>query len=220
MLSKHFHPRCVTRREAHGHRLWRRGHRRAQTRALRQEMGRQEGMGDQEIRRAELSVTHKIHFRMMSLVHEDLYRLFRDPYKVLDAAGLAAGQTVLEVGCGPGFFTLPAARIVGEQGRVYALDINPLAVEKVRQKVAQEGVTNVETLLADAAQIDLPDQSFDLIYVFGLARPIGDAQGIVAELHRLLKPDGILAFEGRAWPSSELFRLEKRQGRIAQFRKV
>jgi predicted methyltransferase len=57
-------------------------------------------------------------FRGICFVHETLYGLFRDPYKALDAAGLEAGQDVLEVGCGPGFFTVPAARIVGKDGSV------------------------------------------------------------------------------------------------------
>ena len=62
-----------------------------------------------------MSRTNKLHFKMMSFVHETLYGLFRDPYKVLKAAGLEPGQRVLEVGCGPGFFTIPAARIIGEE---------------------------------------------------------------------------------------------------------
>jgi len=161
-----------------------------------------------------------MHFKMMSLVHETLYSLFRDPYKVLNAAGLEPGQKVLEVGCGPGFFTIPAARIVGETGSVYALDVNPLAVERVRQKIEKEGVTSVKTILADAAQTGLPDQSFDLIFVFGVARPIGGMENIMTELHRLLKPEGILSVEGRLWPPGELFHSVERQGRISQFRKV
>jgi ubiquinone/menaquinone biosynthesis C-methylase UbiE len=167
-----------------------------------------------------MSASNKVHFKMMSFVHETLYDLFRDPYKALRAAGLEPGQKVLEVGCGPGFFTVPAARIVGEEGSVRALDINPLAVEKVQQKIGTEGVTNVKTILADAAQTGLPDQSFDLIFVFGFARPIGGMVAIWPELHRLLKPLGILSVEGRLWPSNGLFHPVKRQGRISQFRKV
>jgi len=167
-----------------------------------------------------MSLSDRMHFRMMSLVHETLYGLFRDPYKVLNAAGLEPGQEVLEVGCGPGFFTIPAARIVGEEGSVHALDINPLAVERVQQKTEKEGVTNVEIILADVAQTGLPDQSFDVIFVFGFVRPIGNLENILTELHRLLKPAGILSVEGRLWPPNELFHPVKRPGRISQFRKV
>jgi ubiquinone/menaquinone biosynthesis C-methylase UbiE len=157
---------------------------------------------------------------MMSLIHEDLYRVFRDPYEVLRAAGLASGQDVLEVGCGPGFFTVAAARIVGEQGSVCALDINPLALERVRQKVEKEGVTNVCTTLADAGQTGLPGESFDLIFVFGLGRVVGGADRMVAELHRLLRPEGILSIEGRVTPSGGPFQCVKREGRIRQYRKT
>jgi ubiquinone/menaquinone biosynthesis C-methylase UbiE len=172
------------------------------------------------ITRRNTSISDRIHFRMMSLVHETLYSLFRDPYKALNAAGLKPGQEVLEVGCGPGFFTIPAARMVGEKGSVHALDISPLAVEKVQQKIEREGVTNVKTILADAAQTGLPDQSFDLVFVFGLAHPIGGMEAIWLELHRLLKPAGVLSVEGRLWPSNGLFHPVKRRGRISQFRKA
>jgi ubiquinone/menaquinone biosynthesis C-methylase UbiE len=109
---------------------------------------------------------------------------------------------------------------VGEKGNVYTLDISPLAVERVQEKIEREGVTNVETVLADAAHTGLPDQSFDIIFAFGLAHPVGDVQDILNELHRLLKPEGILAIEGRPWPSNGLFCPLKRRGRISQFRKV
>jgi len=167
-----------------------------------------------------MSLSNKVHFKMMSLVHETLYGLFRDPYKALNAAGLEPDQKVLEVGCGPGFFTIPAARIVGDKGTVHALDISPLAVERVQQKIEKEGATNVETILANAAQTGLPDQSFDLVFVFGLAHSVGDMESILTELHRLLRPGGILAIEGRPWPLNGLFCPLKRQGRISQFRKV
>jgi ubiquinone/menaquinone biosynthesis C-methylase UbiE len=163
--------------------------------------------------------TNKMNFKMMSFVHETLYGLFRDPYKALHDAGLEAGQTVLEVGCGPGFFTLPAAGIVGIGGTVIALDINPVAVEHVRRKIQQAGVTNARVILANAAHTDLPDRSFDLIFVFGFARAVGGMAAIWPELHRLLKPGGTLSVEGRLRPPSRLFEAGQRQGRISQLRK-
>jgi len=167
-----------------------------------------------------MSRTNRWHFKMMSFVHETLYGLFRDPYKVLRAAGLEPGQRVLEVGCGPGFFTIPAARIVGEEGSVLALDINPVAVEHVRRKIEEAGVTNARVIVADATGTELPAVGSDMAFVFGLARPVGGMAAIWAELHRLLKPQGILSVEGRIRPPGELFRFAKRQGRIAQFWKV
>ena len=157
---------------------------------------------------------------MMSFIHETLYGLFRDPYNALKAAGLQAGQQALEVGCGPGFFTIPASEIVEEGGNVIAIDVNPLAVEHVRQKIKTQGLNNAKTILADAAHTHLPDQGFDLVFVFGFVRPIGEMEAIWAELHRLLKPAGMLSIEGRLRPSRKLFQALKRQERISQFRKA
>lgn len=167
-----------------------------------------------------MSVADRVHFRMMSLIHEDLYKMFRDPYEVLKSAGLAPGQDVLEVGCGPGFFTVPAARTVGRQGTVHSLDINPLALERVRQKVEREGVTNVCTILADAGQTGLPSESFDLIFVFGLGHVAGGGDRMLAELHRLLRLGGTLSIEGRLTPNGELFQPVTSEGRITRYRKV
>jgi len=167
-----------------------------------------------------MSVLDRMHFGMMALVHENLYSLFRNPYEVLDAAGLKAGQKVLEVGCGPGFFSIPAARIVGENGTVHALDISPFAIERVQQKIEKEGVTNVKTILADAAQTGLPDESFDLIFVFGFGHHVSDMADVFAELHRLLKPAGVLSVEGRLVPPNQLFHPRGSEGRVVQYGKV
>jgi len=165
------------------------------------------------------SITDRVHFKMMSLVHETLYGLFKDPYKPLNAAGIKPGQKVLEVGCGPGFFTVPAARMVGPKGSVCALDMSPSAIERVQQKIEKASVTNVETVLADAARTGLPDESFDLVFLFGLDHARGDMRGIMTEMHRLLKPGGVLSIEGRLQVPDQLFTSLMRHGRISRFGK-
>lgn len=161
----------------------------------------------------------RIHFWMMSLVHETLYGLFRDPYRPLRAAGLRSGQAVLEVGCGLGFFTVPAAEIVGQDGRVVSLDVSPTAVAHVQRKAEETGASNVEVLLASAADTGLPNQSFDLVFVFGLGHVVGDLQDIWMELNRLLKPGATLSIEGRLRPPNQLFSAVDVRGRIARFQK-
>lgn len=162
----------------------------------------------------------QIHFRMMALVHETAYGLFRDPYEPLMAAGLKPGQRVLEVGCGPGFFTVPAAEIVGQAGTVTSLDVSPTAVTHVQRKVERAGTSNVEILLANAADTGLAAGSFDLAFVFGVGHVVGNLGDIWVELHRLLKPEATLSIEGRLEPPGTLFRPLEDDGRIARYSKA
>ena len=143
-------------------------------------------------------------FKVMSLIHDNpLQRVFRNPYKLLKAAGLKPGQKVLEIGCGPGFFTIPAAKIVGEKGVVYALDNHPLAIKRVREKVMREGIENVKTILADVTKIRLPSKSIDVIFLFGFIHHTEGLENILSELYRVLKPDGLLSIEKTPWLSGE-----------------
>jgi len=95
-------------------------------------------------------------FWMISLMHDNpLLPLLKDPCKLLKTAGLRHGQKVLEVGCGPGFFTVPAAKIVGREGIIYAADINHRAIKRVEEKVRKYGIGNIKPILGNAANSDL-----------------------------------------------------------------
>ena len=99
-------------------------------------------------------------FWMITMMHDNpLLPIFRNPYKILQAAGLKRGQKVMEVGCGPGFFTIPAAKIVGDGGLIYAVDTHPLAIKRVEKKIARENINNVKPILANASNTGLPHQS-------------------------------------------------------------
>jgi len=139
----------------------------------------------------------RVHFAIIRLVHESLYGLFVDPYRRLSKARVKAGQRVLEVGCGPGYFTIPAAKIVGEKGHVYALDINPAAVEHVKRKIDKEGLTNVEAKPADASVTGLQDESIDLAFLFSVFHAFENVNKVLAEMHRVLKANGTLSIQSR-----------------------
>jgi ubiquinone/menaquinone biosynthesis C-methylase UbiE len=146
-----------------------------------------------EINTASATKYDKLHFGMIRIVHEGLYGLFVDPYRLLTQAGLSGGQRVLEVGCGPGFFTIPAAKIAGESGHVYALDINPVAVEHVERKIARAGLGNVEARLADASETGLASQSVDVVFLFGVMHAFKDVSKVLREMHRVLRAKGTLS---------------------------
>jgi len=159
----------------------------------------------------------KVYFRMMAIVHETLYGLLRNPRRVLERAGLRPGQRVLELGCGPGFFTVPAGEIAGLSGSLVSMDINPIAVEHTRNKIMGSRLQNTDVRQGSAADTGLADGSIDLAFLFGVAHPIGDMEAIWAEIARVLDLEGILAVEGRIQPPADLFRLVERRGRMMRY---
>jgi len=154
-------------------------------------------------------------FRIISLMHDNpLLPIFRNPQRLLKAAGLKPGQKVLEVGCGPGFFTIPAAKIVENEGVVYAVDVHPLAIERVKEKIEREWIRNITPILANASDTGLPDRSIDLAFIFGLRYIVGGLENVIAEIHRILKPGGVLSFEKTRGSEKKLIEEVERGGFI------
>ncbi|WP_428524629.1 class I SAM-dependent methyltransferase [Roseibium sp.] len=120
-----------------------------------------------------------------------LRHLLFDPVATLRDAGLKPGQTVLEVGCGTGFFTLPAARILGNSGHLIAMDPLTDYVKRVREKLDAAGLQNVNVIQRDALHTGLENNSLDLALLLGvLPYPGLPLNQLLPEMHRVLKPTG------------------------------
>ena len=177
-----------------------------------------------------MSMYEKIHFGVIRFVHETLYGLSVNPYDMLRAVGLKTAQKVLEVGCGPGFFTIPAAEIVGENGHVYAIDVNPVAVEYVERKVRRRRIGNVNVILASADKTGLPDEALDTVFLFGVIHALWKDMGtITSEIHRILKPQGTLSISKSRLPEDEaveavtasgMFRSKEKTDRVLNFERL
>ena len=114
------------------------------------------------------------------------------PEEEIKKIDIKQGQTILDFGCGIGSYTIPAAKLVGKQGRVYALDKQLLALKKVKEKAEKEGLNNIHTILSDG-NTGLPDESIDIILLYGVLPEIEDKDFVLKELHRVLKPSGYLS---------------------------
>ena len=124
------------------------------------------------------------------------YRFF-SPAKTLEGAGMQQGQRVLEIGCGTGFFTLPAAGLVGDEGQLVAIDALRVSVDQVARRTEGAGLRNVRVLCANALDTGFDAGTFDLVLLFGvIPAPMLPLDDLVAEIHRLLCEDGGLA----VWP--------------------
>jgi ubiquinone/menaquinone biosynthesis C-methylase UbiE len=152
-----------------------------------------------------MSLYEKAHFGIIKLVHETLYSAAVDPYRWLKETGVTAGLSVLEVGCGPGFFTIPAAEMVGDGGHVLAIDNNAAAVDYVTRKVQRHGAKNIDVVLADAAHTGLPDGSQDLVFLYGVIHALWNSiDKVLAETHRVLKPGGTLSVSSSRLPKARI----------------
>ena len=167
-------------------------------------------------------------YRITSLMHDNpILPIFRSPERLLAAAGLVAGQSVLEVGCGPGFFMIPAAKVVGAEGNIYAVDTHPAAIARVEKRIDSGRIRNVTPILSNASGTGLSDKSIDLAFVFGLLHISGGIEDVHSKVHRVLKPDGALSFEKTRRAEKRLieaaeaggFVYSERQGRIFLFTK-
>jgi ubiquinone/menaquinone biosynthesis C-methylase UbiE len=101
---------------------------------------------------------------------------------------------VLEIGPGSGTYTLAAARRVGKEGQVVAVDIAPKIIDHLKRRISHEVIPNIELSVADAQALPFLTQSFDLIYMISVIGEIPDKPQALREFHRVLKPEGSLAF--------------------------
>ena len=120
-----------------------------------------------------------------------LRSLFKKPERTLREMGLREGQTVLDYGCGIGSFSIPAAKMVGDDGVVYALDIHPLAIKAVEKKIEKKQIANIKTILSSRGT-GLQDESVDVVLLYDVFQMVSDRDKLLDELHRVLKLGGVL----------------------------
>ncbi len=122
-----------------------------------------------------------------------LRRLIHPLRPTLERFRLKPGDTVLELGPGPGYFSVEAGRMVGSEGRVLCLDIQPDMIGILRDRLEQQRVASAHPMVGDALSLPLVDNSVDAAFLAGVLGEIPDRPRALAELRRVLSPGGVLA---------------------------
>jgi len=118
----------------------------------------------------------------------------KDGQKFLSNLGIGVGQTVLDFGCGEGHYAIPASKLVGKDGKVYALDKDADVLERLKQRTEQIGIENIE-LINEYIQIPLKDNSVDVVLCYDVIHymKIDERKLIYDRVFRILKNDGFFS---------------------------
>ena len=114
---------------------------------------------------------------------------------MLDQIGVGSGWRCLDLGCGPGGVTELMSARAGPSGQVLGLDSDDVFLEHARRRAQQRGLANLHYAKGDAYRTGLPAGSFDLVHTRFLASTAGHAEELLAEMIRLTRAGGIVAFQ-------------------------
>jgi SAM-dependent methyltransferase len=105
---------------------------------------------------------------------------------------LNSGDSVLDVGCGPGTITADLASLV-TPGRVTALEVTEAALDLARTEIVRRGLTNVDFAAGDVHALDFPDDTFDVVHAHQVLQHVTDPVAALREMRRVTKPGGVVA---------------------------
>ncbi len=136
---------------------------------------------------------HDDHHHHHQFRYNEEERLKRqDPVKILKSSGLMAGMTFIDLGSNAGFFTLPAAKIVGPNGQVYAVDVDEQAIETLNQKLAALGTTKFGTVVGKAEDTVFGAGLADFVFLGTVLHDFADPLQVLKNAKTMLKSSGKL----------------------------
>jgi ubiquinone/menaquinone biosynthesis C-methylase UbiE len=110
----------------------------------------------------------------------------------LKSIGLREGMVFMDVGCGYGFFTIPAAQIVGEQGKVYAVDVDSSSIDRLKREATEKGLKNVTATVGAAEETVFCKACADTVFYSIVLHDFRDPAKVLQNAKQMLKPTGTL----------------------------
>ena len=130
-----------------------------------------------------------ISYRGMALLYK-ISSPFCSVKRQINLLQLKNGMVVVDWGCGTGRHTIPVAQSVGDKGKVFAVDIHPLAIKTIRENAKQNGLSNIEPLLISSYDTGIKNASVGLVLLIDIVPILKETKPLFIEIHRLLKKQG------------------------------
>jgi len=152
-------------------------------------------------------------FKMMAAVMALEDHLFPRIDKRIEGFPIQKDMVVVDYGCGPGRYTTRFAHLVGVRGKVYAVDVQDLALEYVIGEMQKQGLNNIQPVLARGYRTNIPDQTADMIFVLDMIFGVKDPSELLAEVHRLCRPQGRLIVDDGHQPRARTIQMINESGK-------
>lgn len=130
-----------------------------------------------------------------SILTASIRKPFHNPLRILSPY-VADGMTVMDVGCGVGYFSIPMSRLVGKQGKVIAVDLQPEMLEGLKKSAVKVGTTNIipRQCAQESLLVEQWNGTVDFVLVFYMLHEVPDPERLIKELHEALTPGGKVLF--------------------------
>lgn len=129
-------------------------------------------------------------------MNNDVKQWFKyDGIDYIRELGIKTGQIVVDFGCNTGNYSIPAAKVVGKHGKVYAIDREKSVIKKLLQRANYEGLTNIEAIITSDSFIDLPKHSVDAVFIYDMLHylyPL-EQEKLLQSVNLILKKEGMLS---------------------------
>lgn len=134
-------------------------------------------------------------FKLMSFIMNIKETVHPQAEKRAKTFGIVEGMTIVDYGCGPGRYTIPFAKIVGNQGKVFATDLSKMAGEEIKKKIKQHHLNNIQFSLANGYNSNIDNEIADMVFALDIFIMIDNPKKFLMELNRICKKDGVLIID-------------------------
>lgn len=138
-------------------------------------------------------MTHKFDAKNKHKLDNEQRKELLPPEQTLISLGLEEGAIVADIGCGIGYFTIPASKIVGESGKILAMDILPEMLSDVEVKINEDNISNIELVLTEENDLKVEDNKVTFAFISLVLHEANEKEKFISEIKRIISPEGKIA---------------------------